>query len=364
MSHELRTPLSNILTWSRILRDAGLEDPQCREAVEVIARNAESQRRLIDDLLDTTRIASGKLRLNPGPFDPAEAARAVLRSITPTAQTRGVQLAQDIQDALGEIIGDAGRFEQIVWNLLNNAVKFTPAGGTVRLSLRAQGPMLVLEVADTGRGIAPEFLASLFTPFTQAPEKRGVGKAGLGLGLSIVKSLVELHNGTVSAESPGEGRGATFTVRLPLVREAAGRAPEPPAGSGPLAGVRVLLAEDNPDAQRAIKRVLETAGAEVDAVSNGRAALELFNQDRPTLIVSDLSMPEMDGFGFLQAVRAAETERGTARTPAIALSAHTSGADRAAAAEAGFDRFLPKPFEPAALIAEAAGVARPSNSPG
>ena len=357
ISHELRTPLSVILMWSKLLAKAGLSKPEQNEAAAAISRSAEAQSRLIDDLLDVTRIASGKLRVNLKPADFAAVVQNAVGAVRPLATEKGIGLEVAMDGAVPTVTADAGRLEQILWILLTNAVKFTRSGGKIVVEVRRAANGITCSVSDTGAGISPEFFPKLFRPFFQA-DGGGQSKSGLGLGLSIARSLMELHGGTISAASPGAGQGSTFTMVLPQ-REAA----EPPSEAGAagaaavsLRGVRILVVEDNPDALRAIQVALESAEATVFAFGSGATAIAAFADTAPRVVVSDLSMPGMDGFELMRSIREIEARRGLANAASVAVTAKATRSDRDAALGHGFDDFVAKPVNPEMLIATVAAL--------
>lgn len=353
LSHELRTPLTAILGWCELLRQEMACDDQGREAVETIERNARAQSMLIEDLLDMTRINAGTLRLERRLVAASGPVLAALETVRPAAHARQIRFEQEIDPSV-RVLVDPMRLQQVVWNLLNNAVKFTPDGGTVRVNLCARERRAVLTVVDTGEGIPPDFLPSLFSPFRQVDGSSARRHGGLGLGLSIVKSLVELHGGTVSAASPGVGRGATFEVALPA--ENANELPFLPDSQGPvsgvcLAGVKVLVVEDEADLRSMICRFLERAGAEVQAHAGAADALRGFDAFGPDVIVSDIGMPGQDGYSMLRELR---SRVGAEQTPAIALTAYARETDREKAIRSGFQAHLAKPVDAAQLLAAVA----------
>jgi two-component system CheB/CheR fusion protein len=362
ISHELRTPLSVILMWAKLLARNGVPAPEQGEAIETIVRSAESQRRLIEDLLDMTRISSGKLRIQLRPIDVNRVARSAIESARPLAEAKGLKLAAAYDEKVGTLTADPGRLEQVIWVLLSNAVKFTPEGGSVSLKVSGEPGWVTLVVSDTGIGITPEFQGRIFRPFVQEDEAAGTTpRTGLGLGLSIAKSLVEMHKGTISVASPGPGGGSTFTVRLPTTLSAMSESAEanPGAADGrSLSGMSVLLVEDNLDALRGFQMALEGAGAKVATAPSGKSALALFPGLKPDVIVSDVSMPEMTGIDLLKAVRDYETRHNMPRTGAIALTAMATNSDRAACAAAGFDEFVAKPVAPEHLVKKVGEVGR------
>jgi two-component system CheB/CheR fusion protein len=360
VSHELRTPLSAILLWSKLLQQARIAPAQMSEGLDAIDRGAEAQKQLIDDLLDSTRIAAGKLRLNLRDIQLAQVINAALDAIRPTAQTKEIVIEAKIAKDVGRVRVDPDRLQQILWNLLTNAVKFTPRGGRAQVRARRAGDEIRIEVADNGQGISPEFLPHLFERFRQADAGATRAQGGLGLGLTITRQLVELHGGTITAASPGLGKGATFTISIPLPRLGESRladvdldaAVEPAELGEGLDGVRVLLVEDESATCAAVRAVLENAGAVVTAVASAGAALEAFPKAEPDVIVSDIGMSEMDGYELMRRLRAIESEKELPATPAIALTAFAREVDRKRAAEAGYQRHVAKPPDPQRLIAQ------------
>ncbi len=355
VSHELRTPLSAILLWGNLL---GSGRADVGEALQAIERSARAQSQLIEDLLDVSRMQSGKLCVRLRESLLAPVARAALEVVRPMAAVKSVQLDAHIDADDSMVLADPDRMQQVIWNLLSNAVKFTPAGGRVSLRLWRSDDVIQVRVSDSGIGISAEFLPHVFERFRQADAKTTRQQGGLGLGLAIARQLVELHGGTLRAESSGEGMGAQFTVRLPRVRTEA-RSQEPsPATPRPreLAAVRVLLVEDEPDTRRALTRVLEDAGAEVTAVDSAAAAWAVLSQNAssqgPQVLVSDIGLPGEDGNSLMRAIRAQTARLGqVAAIPAAAISAYGHEEARGAALGAGFDRYLVKPITPDALVA-------------
>jgi len=369
LSHELRTPLNAIVGWSKLLTSRPPDPETLAKGLDVIARNARAQSQLIDDLLDMSRIVSGKLRLEMRAVDIAGVVEGALESVGPTAEAKGVALEREVEPRAGLVLGDPDRLQQVLWNLLSNAVKFTPPGGRVRVAARRSGSSVEVSVSDTGEGIRPEFLAQIFERFRQADASAARRHAGLGLGLSIVRSLVELHGGSVSASSEGEGHGATFTVRLP--RTAPGEAADdgfvPPAEAGDaldLTGLRVVLVEDEEDSRDLLRRVLEGSGAQALPAASADEGLEAVRRHRPDVLLSDIGMPGQDGYDLIRRVRALpEAEGGS--TPAAALTAFARPADRERALAAGFQAHLAKPVNAAAVLALVAALAgRTSAAPG
>jgi PAS domain S-box-containing protein len=368
LSHELRTPLNAIVGWAAVLRGQTV-DPELRRAVDTIDRNARAQSQLIEDILDVSRIVTGKLTLETAPVDLVTVVGAVLESLRPSAEARQIHLNVDVEADLPELTGDAGRLQQVVWNLLSNSVKFTPVGGTVAISARVVGPEIRLEVRDTGAGIAPEFLPHVFERFRQADASTTRAHGGLGLGLAIVRHLVELHGGTVEADSPGLGAGATFRVRLPVrggpTTLAPGAATQPPVLAEPppprpavrLDGLRVLVVDDDMDTLTLLVTVLRASGAETLAATSAPSALETFVAATPDVLVSDIGLPGQDGFSLLEAIRGLPAAAG-GRVPAIALTAYARAADRDQALRTGFDLHMPKPLDPEQLVAAIANLRR------
>ncbi len=368
LSHELRTPLTAILGWSQMLGSGALDASTARRAVEVIRRNAESQKQIVEDVLDASRIVTGKLRIEPGEVDLLAVVGEALDSVRPAAAAKSIELVCDFDPQVGKIVGDPHRLRQVVWNLLSNAVKFTGHGGFVKVDAGRSLSSVRLTVSDTGCGIEPDFLPHVFERFRQADGSTTRQHGGLGLGLSIVRHLVEAHGGSVYAYSAGQGQGASFTVELPLpagarppARSDAGEAQTtvravtettPPVGetAPALLGVKVLLIDDDTDTLELLKVFLKGHGAEVSAVTSAKAALEVLARTPPDVIVSDIGMPVVDGYQLMRRVRALPPEAG-GNTPAVALTAYATDADRVRAARAGFQTHLSKPVDSAALLA-------------
>jgi PAS domain S-box-containing protein len=368
LSHELRTPLNAILGWSQVLRGGPKDPADLVKALDTIERNARMQTQLIEDLLDMSRITSGKVRLDVQLLQPLPIVEAAVETVRPAADAKHIRLDLVLDPAAAPISGDPGRLQQIVWNLLSNAIKFTPKEGTIRIGLARVRSHVEISVADTGVGIKPEFIAHLFERFRQGDASTTRKFGGLGLGLSIVKSLVELHGGSVSVTSPGEGLGTTVTVRLPLTAvhtparvqlEAGGIGPPQPVAAE-LAGLRILVVDDLEDARELIRRVLEDAAAEVVTASSADEALSYLEHDsegkEPNLLITDIGMPEADGFELLRRVRQLDPQHG-GRIPAIALTAFARSEDRTRALRAGFLVHVSKPVDPSELVATVASVA-------
>jgi PAS domain S-box-containing protein len=376
ISHELRSPLNAILGWARLLRDPQVREQQLDRALEIIERNSQAQARLIEDLLDVSRIVSGKLSVQMRPVTMNSIAQGVVADMRPSAESKGVALRL-IGDEEINLVGDADRLQQIVWNLLSNAIKFTPEGGRIDVELKRDGEWAELRVSDTGRGISPEFLPHIFDRFRQATGGDAKARAGLGLGLTIVRFIVEAHGGTVTADSDGVGHGATFTCRFPL----AGAKQEPvPAietvspqvaqsaqswrsaqfevsGAPSLKGIKVLVVDDDEDARDVLKAALNSYGAEVTTVTGAPQALDTLASEKMDVLVSDINMPGMDGYELIRRVRAMAPEKG-GRIPAVALTAYARAEDRMRALQSGYQTHVPKPVEPAELEIVVATLAR------
>jgi signal transduction histidine kinase/ActR/RegA family two-component response regulator len=358
VSHELRTPLTAVLGWAQMLQSERLPPEQARHALAVIERSARAQRQLIEDLLDVSRIVSNRLRIAREPVPLAAVVDQALDAVRPEAAARKVQIESVLSDA-GLVLGDARRLEQVVWNLAWNAVKFSQASGKVTVRLAREGGHLVLTVADTGVGIPSAFLPHVFEWFRQAdPAARS--QAGLGLGLGIVRHLVQLHGGSVRAESRGEGRGATFVVRLPIhhpaaptvALAAAAETVQPIADlKDRLSAVRVLVVEDDEDTRELVRATLEHAGAQVETVGSASEARREMLEERPDVLVSDIRMPEEDGYSLIQSLRTAGVT-----TPAIALTANARREDAEEARTAGFQIHLAKPIDAARLVEAVAAL--------
>jgi signal transduction histidine kinase len=369
VSHELRTPLTSMLGWLQMLRGSTLSPEKQAKALATIERNARHQTQLVEDLLDVSRILAGKMRLTMEPLELSEVVSTAVEGVSPTADVKGVRLLQMFDTSVGLVRGDATRLQQVVWNLLQNAVKFTPEGGRVEVALQREGAQAIIAVADTGQGIAPEFLPHLFERFRQADASTTRKHGGLGLGLAIVKHLVEMHGGDISARSEGQGKGAVFTVRLPLMRPRLAGIPEEPAklpsaepqvmGCPPsLSGRHVLLVDDEADTREMLKSLLEGCGMRVSLAASAAEGLEVLKHARPDVLVSDIGMPVEDGYTFIQRIRKLPPEVG-GRTPAVALTAYARGEDRRRALMAGFTMHLPKPIEPMELLLVLANVSGP-----
>lgn len=360
LSHELRTPLTSLLGWSSVLREAKRDEKVLTQGLEAIDRNARVQAQLIDDLLDVSRIVSGKLNLDVRPLDVSSVTRAAINVVRPAADAKNITLDYSAEPGLGAISADSARIHQIVWNLLSNAVKFTPQGGKITIRSEQDGSHAKITVRDTGQGIEAEFLPRVFDRFRQADSSTTRSFGGLGLGLAIVRHLVELHGGTVSAESGGFGKGATFTTTFPLLTDRA----ETIAHSGEypalevrsLDGLRVLLVDDEPEAREIISTVIGRTGAEVKACISASDALVKLAEWRPDVILSDIAMPDEDGYSFIGKVRSLPREKG-GETPAAALTAYARDEDRVQALAAGYQMHIAKPIGAHQLVTMVAKLA-------
>ncbi|MBI1736200.1 MAG: CHASE domain-containing protein [Candidatus Rokubacteria bacterium] len=358
VSHELRTPLNAILGWARMLRGGTLAPEQGRHALDVIERNARTQAQLIDDLLDVSRITTGKVQLDVGVVDLARVIDAAVDAVRPAADGKRVQLTTAVAPGVGRVAGDPDRLQQAVGNLLTNAIKFTPAGGSVTVRLARADDHGIVVVRDTGEGIPAATLPHVFERFRQADSSSTRAHRGLGIGLALVKHLVELHGGTVTAESAGPGLGSTFTVRLPLARVEPAPGPEPVAHADgapaqtadALHGTRILVVDDEPDALEMVAAILGHAGAELRTAPSVAAALGILDDWRPDLVLSDIEMPGDDGYTLIQRIRERPSEK-DARVPAIAVTAYGRMEDRLRALAAGFQEHVTKPFDPGVLVA-------------
>jgi PAS domain S-box-containing protein len=369
LGHELRTPLNAIFGWSQVLRRSRGVDPEVAEAVKVIERNARAQAQIIEDLLDMSSIISGKIRLHMQRADLASVLEAAITAVRPTADAKGVRLQVAIDRNAGAVNGDPNRLQQVFWNLLTNAVKFTPKGGLVSISLERVDSRCEVTVVDDGMGIDAAFLPHVFERFRQADASTSRRHGGLGLGLSIVKQLVELHGGTIAAASAGRGKGSTFTVMLPAVAVftaaapketralslrslSAGLATDAPRAN--LEGIKVLVVDDEPDARSLIERLLQECEATVTTAGSASEALEQVGRDKPDLLLSDIGMPQEDGYALIRRIRNLEGDAG--RIPAIALTAYARAEDRVRAIEAGYQSHLPKPVEAVKLVTMVASL--------
>ncbi|HEV7572188.1 MAG TPA: ATP-binding protein [Thermoanaerobaculia bacterium] len=368
VSHELRTPLTAILGWSKILT-ATTDPEEMKEGLQAIHSCASTQKKLIDDLLDVSRITSGKLRLSIRTINVAEVTRAGVDSVRPAAQAKGIEVAIHVDERI-RMAADPDRLQQIIWNLVSNAVKFTPRGGSINVRIQRSDSRAIIEVNDSGEGIVAEFLPHVFEPFRQADASKAREHKGLGLGLSIVKSLVEAHGGTISVSSAGKGEGTTFRVALPIMpftRDGA-EGSDPAGGStedhwpivlpdgDALAGLTILVVDDHPPTLDLLTSVLQHCSAKVLATASAAEGLRLLTTLRPDVLLSDIGMPQEDGFAFINNVRQLPRERG-GQTPAIALTAYVRDDDRAKVLSSGFQMYLAKPIDPLALVAAIREVA-------
>jgi signal transduction histidine kinase len=369
ISHELRTPLTAVLGWIHILRGGKLDDEAATRALETIERNARSQNQLIEDLLDVSRIITGKLRLDVRPVDPGAIIESALEAVLPAAEAKEIRLQKVLDTKVSSISGDSARLQQVIWNLLSNAIKFTPRGGSVQVRLERINSHIEISVSDSGEGIKKEFLPFVFDRFRQADGTSARRFGGLGLGLAIVRHLVELHGGTVQATSSGDGAGAMFTVRLPLLaiyqRETDSERVHPTASDTQppveypdnLAGLKVLVVDDEADTLELIKVLLGQCGAAVTTASSAAEALEALEQMRPDVIISDIGMPTEDGFEFIRKVRLLPPEKG-GKIPAVALTAYARAEDRLRVLRSGYQMHVSKPVELAELVTVVANVGR------
>ncbi|HEY1696979.1 MAG TPA: ATP-binding protein [Polyangiaceae bacterium] len=363
-SHELRTPLNAILGWARMLLGGQLDQSARQRAVETIERNARAQVGLVEDILDGSRIITGKLQLEVRPLDMTALVAAAVDAIRPAADAKNIAVSMHLAPEAARIVGDPDRLQQVVWNLVNNAVKFTPRGGSVEVRLERVGTHVGLTVTDSGQGIRPEFLPHVFERFRQAEGTTTRRFGGLGLGLAIVRHLVEAHGGTVEVASEGEGRGARFVVLLPVQAVFPEHPPEPSRDLGPgvptavtgarLTGVSVLVVDDEADARDLVATVLRASGAHVVTVATAAQAMEHLAREVPMLLVSDIGMPEVDGYQLMRRVRSSAGE--AAAIPAIALTAYSREQDRRLALAAGFQTHVTKPVDPSDLVQVAAGL--------
>jgi signal transduction histidine kinase/ActR/RegA family two-component response regulator len=359
VSHELRTPLNAVVGWARLLGGGRLEPEQARSAMQAIERNAKSLVRIIDDLLEATRILGGVVRIDLRPIDLVAVIQVVLDEVRLSVEAKAIHLTFTGHAASVPILGDALRLQQVFANLLSNAIKFTPSEGRIDVRLVATDGEAEVQVADTGQGIAPAFLPRVFDRFTQADTSTTRRQGGLGLGLALVRAFVERHGGTVHAESAGVGQGATFTVRLPVllpqeagdIRMAHGATtPAQAAGRRRLAGVRALVVEDDAEGREVLTALLEVEGANVTSAGSVREALDVLEAARPDVIVTDIGMPDEDGYTLIRRVRARELERGGA-VPMIALTGYVNREDQERLLAVGFQAHLRKPVDPDEVVA-------------
>jgi signal transduction histidine kinase/ActR/RegA family two-component response regulator len=363
LSHELRTPLNAILGYSRMLRGGLLRTEKVAGALETIERNAMSLTQMVDDVLDVTRIVSGKMRLNVQPVELPLVMQDAIATVAPAAEAKRIHINTVIDSQIGTVSGDPARLQQVVWNLLSNAVKFTPKGGRVQVRLERVNSSVEIVVSDNGIGIPADFLPHIFERFRQADSGTARQRGGLGLGLAIARNLVEMHGGTIRATSGGVDQGATFRVRLPVmavepaVLDHEERRVHPRqerltslSGLASLTGTHVLAVDDDPDAQRLLKEILEAAGARVTTASSVSAAFDAIRDARPDVIVADLGMPIVDGYELIKRLRQS-TEADLRTIPAAALTAYARSEDRSKSLDSGFEMHLAKPIDPAELVA-------------
>ena len=378
VSHELRTPLNAVLGWARMLASKQLTEPRATHAIATIERNAAALALIIDDLLDLSRIIAGTLKLTPQPVELIGLTQAALDVVRPMAEAKHIDLAFSADASVADVVnGDPGRLQQVIGNLLTNAIKFTPEGGRVDVSVTAVGAQMEVNVVDTGAGISADFLPHVFERFRQANSTPSRQQGGLGLGLAIVRQLVELHGGTVHAASDGDGRGATFTVRLPILaaaapaerwfssaeRRFAASTESPQPRSRRLDGIHILVVDDQADGRTLTSLVLTEAGASVQAVGSAREALQWLEAQQPDVLVTDIGLPGEDGYALVRHIRQRETvHRGF--VPAVALTGFTRAEDRTRILAAGFQGHVSKPFDPAELTAAIAAVCPGSSTTG
>lgn len=373
VSHELRNPLSPILAWARMLKLGQLDQQKQATAFEAIERNATAQAQLVEDLLDVSRVVSGKLRLDVRPVAPGPVIAAAVDTLRPSAEARQIRLQLVIDSNPGTVLGDPDRLQQVIWNLVSNAIKFTPKGGRVQISLARVNSHVELTVSDTGRGIPPAALPHVFDRFWQAEVGTERRHGGLGIGLAIVRHLVEAHGGEVQAYSDGADLGSTFVVKLPLMvtaghagdgdrrhPAASDASPAPPAAR--LDGVRVLAVDDDPDATEVVQALLTASGAEVRVAGSTRQALDILDGWRPHVVVSDIGMPEEDGYSLIREIRGRTPERG-GDIPAVALTAYARVEDRIKILTAGFQMHATKPVDPSELVAVVRSLVRSPADP-
>jgi PAS domain S-box-containing protein len=361
LSHELRTPLGAILIWSQLLRNEKMDEAGTIRALGMIERSTKTLAKLIDDLLDVSRIIAGKLRLDARPMHLGPVIDAALEAVQPDVDTKGLRIERTLPTEPVSVSGDPVRMQQIVGNLLSNAVKFTPEGGRVTIVLETSGHHARIRVTDTGAGLKPDFLPFIFERFRQADTTSTRGNKGLGLGLAISRHLVELHGGMIEATSPGEGLGSTFTVTVPMMRAAADVTAQPavrgegwPAERGSLDGVRVLVVDDESDARDALALVLERCGASVTVAASAPEALAAWRREPHDVLLSDIAMPGEDGYSLIRKIT---STRAGKPVPAAAVTAYATSEDRQRALEAGYRDHLSKPVDPGALVATVARLA-------
>jgi signal transduction histidine kinase/ActR/RegA family two-component response regulator len=368
VSHELRTPLTSMIGWSRMLRAGGMDERRTAQALETIERNARSQAQLVEDLLDISRIVTGKLRLDVRLVPLAPVIEAAVESLRPAADAKKIQLEIALDPNANPVSGDPERLKQVMWNLLSNATKFTPERGRVRVTLTRINSHIEIAVSDTGRGISPSFLPHIFERFRQADATSTREIGGLGLGLALSRHFIEMHGGTIQVESPGEGKGSVFTVRLPVMPTLSALKETGPSHSinantlsafdlPPLDDVRVLAVDDEPDTLNMLATLLSQRRAQVRTVASAKGALSVMQSWKPDLILADIGMPGEDGYSLITKIRALNREQG-GETPAIALTAYARVEDRMRTLAAGFQMHVAKPVDPSELITIVASLAR------
>ncbi|YAG06465.1 histidine kinase [Nostoc sp. DSM 114167] len=357
LSHELRSPLNPILGWAKLLQSRKFDEASLNKALKTIERNAKLQAQLIEDLLDVSRILQGKLSLNTIPVDLVSTIEAAMETVHLAAEAKTIQIETKLDPNVGKVLGDPARLQQVFWNLLSNAVKFSETKGKVNVRLQRIDTQAQITVSDTGKGIHPDFLPHVFDYFRQGDSTTTRRFGGLGLGLAIARHLIEMHGGTVWAESPGEEQGAIFTVRLPLIEDSTTSEDDTNTdsstaafSSSPLMGLQVLVVDDNDDTRDFFSFVLEQFGAIVTAVASGDEALQALTQSKPDILLSDIGMPEMNGYMLMQQVRTLEAKVGGKKMPAIALTAYAGEINQQYALKAGFQQHIVKPVAPEELL--------------
>jgi CheY-like chemotaxis protein len=359
LSHELRTPLNAVLGYAHLLSTGALPPERTSHAIEAIQRNAQAQARLVESLLDLSRIIAGKLELDIQHVDLSRLLDGALDAVRPDAEAKGITIDVDVPSTVSTLQGDGGRLQQVFWNLLSNAVKFTPNGGRIGLRVAQQDGEVAIAISDTGQGISAAFLPQVFERFKQAENRRS--PKGLGLGLAVVREMVHAHGGRVLAASPGEGLGSTFTVTLPLSAAAQRLVLDTPADppTDSLEDLEILIVDDDGDVRDLMSLLLEARRAHVRAASSAAEALDVIAQRRPDVLLADVGMPEEDGYSFIRKLRARERQQNRSRLPAIAVTAYATATDRERALAAGYDGHVAKPVDPAALTRAIALVAKP-----
>lgn len=369
ISHELRTPMTAMLGWMWLLRSKTLDEEGKKHALDIIERNMHLQAQIIEDILDVSNIVTGKLRLETHPVQVAPIMEAAIRVVRPAAEAKSISIEFSADATPSLILGDPDRLQQVFWNLLSNSIKFTPEQGSVRIGVRIVGKEFEVSVADTGQGIHPDFAPYLFDRFRQGESSITRKHRGLGLGLSLVRDLVELHGGTVRAASEGLNRGSTFTVKLPASSKTQPPSAQPPANESAsfstkfpnLSGVRVLLVEDEADAREMFSAVLKKCGADVMAVGNVPEAMSSIHRNKPDVLVADIAMPGEDGYSLIRKVRALPAAEG-GELPSAALTACVQFEDRYQALQAGYQVYIPKPVDPVELAAAVKNLAFPEKA--